>query len=224
MTNFWSGSSSNTPFSTSNNDFGINYDRDYSSMGNMGGSIFNQPYDSDNDPFSWGNMKKSGMLDKGPMFGSYGSDSGYTSQFGKWADAVNKSGMFKQSQKEQGRGYGPFAQGFGGGAGGSFKKIGSSSTLWQPPGAPPHQIIHYGQQGGGGSGGGGGGGGIGGAISGAASGFLATGNPVGAAVGAIGGLFCDERLKADIAPLESTEVNDALAEVAFFVKGLRECA
>jgi len=36
--------------------------------------------------------------------------------------------------------------------------------------------------------------------------------------------FCDERLKVDIAPLESTEVNDVLAEVAFFVKDLRECA
>ena len=35
---------------------------------------------------------------------------------------------------------------------------------------------------------------------------------------------CDERVKVDIAPLESTDVNDALAEVAFFVKGLRECA
>jgi hypothetical protein len=38
------------------------------------------------------------------------------------------------------------------------------------------------------------------------------------------GFLCDERLKVDMAPLESTEVNDALAEVAFFVKGLRECA
>jgi len=39
------------------------------------------------------------------------------------------------------------------------------------------------------------------------------------------GMFaCDERVKIDMAPLESTEVNDALAEVAFFVKGLRECA
>ena len=37
-------------------------------------------------------------------------------------------------------------------------------------------------------------------------------------------MFCDERLKVDMSPLESTEVNDALAEVAFFVKGLRECA
>ena len=38
------------------------------------------------------------------------------------------------------------------------------------------------------------------------------------------GLFCDERLKVDIAPLESTEVNDELAQMAFFVKGLRECS
>ena len=38
------------------------------------------------------------------------------------------------------------------------------------------------------------------------------------------GIFCDERLKVDIAPLESTEVNDELAHMAFFVKGLRECS
>tara|TARA_R100000664_G_scaffold15888_3_gene24573 strand:- start:1033 stop:1512 length:480 start_codon:yes stop_codon:yes gene_type:complete len=48
---------------------------------------------------------------------------------------------------------------------------------------------------------------------------------IGAGVSAgVGSLFCDERLKVDIAPLESTEVNDSLAEIAFFVKGLRECA
>ena len=41
----------------------------------------------------------------------------------------------------------------------------------------------------------------------------------------VGALFpCDERIKVDMAPLESTEVNDSLAEIAFFVKGLRECA
>ena len=41
----------------------------------------------------------------------------------------------------------------------------------------------------------------------------------------IKGLFgCDERLKVDIAPLENTEVNDELAQVAFFVKGLHECS
>jgi len=40
----------------------------------------------------------------------------------------------------------------------------------------------------------------------------------------IGSIFCDERLKVDIAPLESTEVNDELAQMAFFVKGIRECS
>ena len=46
------------------------------------------------------------------------------------------------------------------------------------------------------------------------------------AIGAFAPFFmgCDEKLKVDMAPLETTEVNDALAEAAFFVKGLRECA
>jgi len=36
--------------------------------------------------------------------------------------------------------------------------------------------------------------------------------------------LCDIRLKTDIAPLESSDTSDELAEIAFFVKGLRECA
>ena len=47
---------------------------------------------------------------------------------------------------------------------------------------------------------------------------------IGGIVKGIGDFFCDERLKVDIAPLESTEVNDELAQMAFFVKGLRECS
>ena len=47
---------------------------------------------------------------------------------------------------------------------------------------------------------------------------------VGAGISAGIGALCDIRTKVDIAPLESTEVNDSLAEIAFFVKGLRECA
>ena len=51
------------------------------------------------------------------------------------------------------------------------------------------------------------------------------GNTVASGVGGVvKGIFCDERLKVDIAPLESTEVNDELAQMAFFVKGLRECS
>ena len=52
----------------------------------------------------------------------------------------------------------------------------------------------------------------------------AVGAGVSAGAKALIGTMCDERLKVDMAPLESTEVNDSLAEIAFFVKGLRECA
>ena len=36
--------------------------------------------------------------------------------------------------------------------------------------------------------------------------------------------FCDMRLKTDVSPLEITEVNDDLAQIAFFVKELHECS
>ena len=62
-----------------------------------------------------------------------------------------------------------------------------------------------------------------GAVSGALGGFQAGGIP-GAILGGIGGLFCDERVKVDISPLITTEVNDELAQAAFFVKELRECS
>ena len=64
-----------------------------------------------------------------------------------------------------------------------------------------------------------------GQLQGAASGYLGSGfNPLGAVVGGIGGLFCDVRLKEDIAPLCESEVNDVLSECAFFVKNLNECS
>ena len=66
-------------------------------------------------------------------------------------------------------------------------------------------------------------GGISGGIQGAAGGYLA-GGPIGAVVGGIGGLFCDVRVKEDIAPLQKSEVNDLLSECAFFVKDLNECS
>ena len=62
-----------------------------------------------------------------------------------------------------------------------------------------------------------------GALTGALGGFQAGGIP-GAILGGIGGLFCDERVKVDISPLITTEVNDELAQAAFFVKELRECS
>ena len=63
-----------------------------------------------------------------------------------------------------------------------------------------------------------------GRMAGTAIGSL-VGGPVGGAIGNfIGGLFCDIRLKEDIAPLCESEVNDVLSECAFFVKDLNECS
>ena len=64
---------------------------------------------------------------------------------------------------------------------------------------------------------------IAGGIAGAAGGYL-QGGPIGAVIGGIGGLFCDVRVKEDIAPLQKSEVNDLLSECAFFVKDLNECS
>ena len=69
--------------------------------------------------------------------------------------------------------------------------------------------------------------GLSGAISAAAGTVLSAGAAatVGGAVGGfIGKLFCDIRLKEDIAPLCKSEVNDVLSECAFFVKDLNECS
>lgn len=54
-------------------------------------------------------------------------------------------------------------------------------------------------------------------------------NKASQAVGLVKGIstlaaLCDIRTKTDIAPLETTHVNDDLAQVAFFVKELRECS
>ena len=62
-----------------------------------------------------------------------------------------------------------------------------------------------------------------GALSGALGGF-SSGGIQGAIIVGLGVLFCDERVKVDIAPLITTEVNDELAQAAFFVKELRECS
>ena len=121
--------------------------------------------------------------DSGNPMGSYGGSGG--SQWGNIFKALDASNSWKKGREEK-QGYGPWAQGGGGGYGGGGTKIGSGATLWQPPGPGGYQILHSGQQ----QQSGGGGGGIGGAIKGAASGWLASGgNPIGAVVGGIGGLF-----------------------------------
>ena len=61
--------------------------------------------------------------------------------------------------------------------------------------------------------------------SGGLSGLIKTVAPIAISAGAKALMAgCDMRLKTDVSPLETTDVNDDLAEMAFFVKGLRECA
>ena len=101
----------------------------------------------------------------------------------------------------------------GGGFGG-VQDVAQGLTLSGQGGGLREPIIIPGQEGSGG---------IGSGISGAAGGYL-SGGPVGAVIGGIGGLFCDVRVKEDIAPLCKSEVNDLLSECAFFVKDLNECS
>ena len=101
----------------------------------------------------------------------------------------------------------------GGGFGG-VQDVAQGLTLSGQGGGLREPIIIPGQEGSGG---------IGSGISGAAGGYL-SGGPVGAVIGGIGGLFCDVRVKEDIAPLQKSEVNDLLSECAFFVKDLNECS
>ena len=106
-------------------------------------------------------------------------------------------------------------------AGGGTHTLGDSFIIKEQPDFYAFKDnVQYPVQQGGGSGGGSKGGGL-----------LDT---VGKAVGIAGGLkaafpvtfaaLCDIRTKTDISPLETTEVNDDLAQVAFFVKELRECS
>ena len=102
--------------------------------------------------------------------------------------------------------------GLGGGSG--VQDVAQGLTLTGQGGGLQQPIVIEGKEGSGG---------IGGAVQGAAGGYL-SGGPLGAVIGGIGGLFCDVRVKEDIAPLQKSEVNDLLSECAFFVKDLNECS
>lgn len=110
-------------------------------------------------------------------------------------------------------------------------KVADNLTIYEPGREfnPGQAFLQQGLQQGASGGGSGGGStwgkiaaGAGTALSaGAAAGVL---GPVAAIAGPVLGLFCDERLKTDIAPLERSDVHDELAEMAFLVKEIRECA
>ena len=109
-----------------------------------------------------------------------------------------------------------------------FPNFSIYKEAWEPQSNPQQFAQQYAASGGGSSGGGGNKAMsvLGGAATGAQLGSIIPG--VGTVVGAIGGglagLFCDVRLKTDIAPLERSDVHDELAEMAFLVKEIRECA
>ena len=116
-------------------------------------------------------------------------------------------------------------RGFAGGGGGSFKDIGGGVTMFTPSNTARNQAIamqnqqnmiaeqqrketksNVGR------------------MAGAAIGNAIVPGVGGVVGGFLGGLFCDIRLKEDIAPLCKSEVNDVLSECAFFVKDLNECS
>ena len=112
-----------------------------------------------------------------------------------------------------------------GGGGGSFQNLGGGVTMFTPSNAARNQAIamrnqqnmiaqqrreeqksNVGR------------------MAGAAIGNAIVPGVGGVVGGLLGGLFCDIRLKEDIAPLCKSEVNDVLSECAFFVKDLNECS
>ena len=116
-------------------------------------------------------------------------------------------------------------RGFGSGASGSFTALGGGLSIFTPRNAARNQAIamqnqqnmiaaqqrkeqksNVGR------------------MAGAAIGNAIVPGVGGVVGGLIGGIFCDIRLKEDIAPLCKSEVNDVLSECAFFVKDLNECS
>ena len=138
---------------------------------------------------------------------------------------VDKGGYLNQAKKEARKDH-------------SMKKVFDNFSIYEPSWEPQSSPQQFAQQYAGGMSGGGGGSSSGGssnkglsALGGAASGAQigsmiapGIGTAIGAGLGAIGGFFCDVRLKTDIAPLERSDVHDELAEMAFLVKEIRECA
>ena len=135
---------------------------------------------------------------------------------------VDKGGYLNQAKKEARKDA-------------NMKKVFDNFSIyepsWEPQSNPQQFAQQYAASGGGGGGSSSSGNKIGSALGGAASGAKigsmiapGIGTAIGAGLGAIGGFFCDVRLKTDIAPLERSDVHDELAEMAFLVKEIRECA
>ena len=177
--------------------------------GNLGysGSKFNTST-FNNDFFT--NKGRQGISNRDAFGGGFNFGNAFSGQqalegFQSLLDVSNAMGDQRQQNYQGGfssdRGFNPSS--IVGGGGGSVKLSPQSTFL-----AAPTRMA-----GGGGSAGGGG-----------PSGFDKMLNR-GVQLASIYAAFaCDMRLKTDVSPLETTEVNDKLADMAFFVKELRECS
>ena len=134
----------------------------------------------------------------------------------KWRNEAESSGKREEKWKEAYRTA-------------NTARVADNAVIYNPPENfdPGKAFLQQGLQQGASGGGGGGGGTNWGAMAGAALGaghalgFL---GPVAKVASVALPFLCDERLKTDIAPLERSDVHDELAEMAFLVKEIRECA
>ena len=144
----------------------------------------------------------------------FGGDGGSSDQ-NKWRNEAESSGKREEKWKQAYQAA-------------STAKVADNMYIYEPGKEfnPGQAFLQQGLQQGA-SGGGGGGGTNWGAAAGAA---LGAGHALGflgpdAKVASVALPFlCDVRLKTDIAPLERSDVHDELAEMAFLVKEIRECA
>jgi hypothetical protein len=192
-------------------------------FGDFSGSMSKSPWDIGPKKDGVGGVERA-VLESiaGGAFGHGGggsSGTGGDSNSSKFQDEAERQGKWQQAFQKA-----------------STAKVADNMTIYEPgrdfnPGAAfLQQGLQQGASGGSQSQGGGwkgaAAGAAGGALSGAAIG--AAGGPIGmvggAVLGGLSGLFCDVRLKTDIAPLERSDVHDELAEMAFLVKEIRECA
>ena len=136
----------------------------------------------------------------------YGNSSGGGSGPNKWSQAAQLGAKFLGGGKEQPKKWYPgHSTGTATAGGWNFTNAGNGMGFLT--GTSPTPVISHSPVSTGGGGGGG-------------PGF----GEIASTALTAASLFCDIRLKTDIAPLQESEVNDALADVAFFVKEIRECA
>ena len=86
------------------------------------------------------------LFGPGGSLSNYGSSSsgGYTSNFGKWAEALNKSNIFKQSSQNAKQGYqGGWAQPFAQGSGANYQSMGEGKGIYTFPAAKIAGIVNH---------------------------------------------------------------------------------